>query len=154
MADSPILSGFDADTFRTNILNTMIMGLPVPVEERPTFFFPETLAYPEGTLLDSEGKPIDVRIKPTRSAPEPVQVPCAVEFATDTTNETGLVGTLWQTRATLTLLDEQYAQVREAIEVNLAGRRYLIQEMQSVGLGPVTVYTLVCFRKGVEVTTA
>jgi hypothetical protein len=153
MADSPILEGFDADEFRTNIANTMIMGLPVPLDERPTFYFPETLTYPEGTLLDTEGKPIDARIKPVRTAPDPVQIPCAVEFSPDTTNETGLVGNFWQTRAALTVLDIHYAKVREAIEVDLAGRRYLIQEMQNVGLGSVTVYTLICFRKGVEATT-
>lgn len=151
MADSPILQGFDPDAFRTNIANTMLMGLPVPDDEKPTFYFPVVLTYPENTLLDTEGKPIDPRIKPTRTAPDPVQIPCAVEFSTDTTNETGLAGTLWQTRATLTILDIHYAEVKEAIEVDLAGRRYLVQEMTNVGLGSVTVYTLTCFRKGVEV---
>lgn len=152
MVDSPILSGFAADTFRSNIINTMIMGLPVPVGQRPTFHFPATLTYPQGTVLDSGGKPIDPRIKPIRTAPTPVQVPCAVEFASDTTPDTGLVGPYWETRATVTVLDIQYEQVKDAIEVDLSGRRYLIQEMTSVGLGPVTVYTLICFRKGVEGT--
>lgn len=148
------LTGFDPDLFRSTITNTMVMGLPVPVEERPTFYFPQTVTYPPDTILDSEGKPIDPRVKPTRSSSDPLQVPCAVEFSTDTTNDTGLAGTLWETRAVLTLLDIHYVQVQAAIEVNLAARRYLIQEMTEVGLGPVTVYTLTCFRKGVEVTAS
>lgn len=144
------LVGFDPDVFRTNIRNTMIMGLPVPTNERPTFYFPEVLTYASGTLLDSEGRPIDPRVKPTRTSPAPVQVPCAVEFASDTTNDQNLAGTFWQSRASLTLLDTEYAQVVDAIEVDLATRRYLIQEMTEVGLSTVTVYTLLCFRKGVE----
>lgn len=144
------LLGFDADLFRTNITNTMVMGLPVPVDERPTFYFPVTTTYPDGTLLDSEGKPIDPRITPTRTSPASVQVPCAVEYATDTSNNQDLVGTFWATRATITLLDIHYALVKDAIEVDLAKRRYLIQELTEVGLSTVTVYSLICFRKGVE----
>lgn len=149
MADD--LDGFDPDDFRDQITNTMVMGLPVPVEERPTFHFPGTDTFPVGTPMTPEGRPVDPRIAPaTSTSKDPVQVPCAVEFATDSTNDTGLAGAFWQTRATLTLLDIHYAQVKDATEVDLAGRRYLIQEMTNVGLSTVTVYTLTCFRKGVE----
>lgn len=149
MANS--LTGFDPDLFRANILNTMIMGLPVAANEQPTFHFPSVASYPTGTLTDSEGRPIDPRIKPTsRATQAPLQVPCAVEFTAALSDVTGLVGTHWESRAIVTLLDTQYALVQAAIEVDLATRRYLIQEMTEVGLGPVTVYQLVCFRKGVD----
>lgn len=147
------IAGFDAALFRTNIRNTMVMGTPVPVAERPTFHFPPgRVVYPVGTKLDSEGRPIDPRIKGVAAPTTPIQVACAVEFAADSTNNTQLAGTFWASRATITLLDTEYAQVQGAIEVDLAARRYIIQELAETGLGPVTVYTLLCFRKGVEET--
>lgn len=143
------LSGFDPDVFRTNIRNTMIMGLPVPSELKPTFYFRDTYTYPGGTTLDPEGKPIDPRIQATATpAASPLQVPCAVEFAEDTTNNEGAVGTFWTDRAVLTLLDTEYAQVQDAVEVDLSGQRYLIQKVKAVGLSTVTIYQLQVFLKG------
>lgn len=144
------LSGFDADAFRTNITNTMIMGLPEDDALKPNFHFESTLTYPVGTITDAEGKPIDPRVQPTVSAPAPVQVPCAIEYVADATNGESQVGTFWSDRATVTLLDTHYTTVKDAIEVDLAGRRYLIQQVFPVGLGPVTVYQLQCYMKGTE----
>lgn len=144
-----LLTGFDPEAFRTSIRNTMIMGLPEPDELKPTFYFRSTYSYPPGTKLDPEGKPIDPRIQATATpASAPLQVPCAVEFSPDATNNEGLSGTFWTDRAMLTLLDTEYAQVEEAIEVDISGRRYLIQQMNPIGLGTVTVYQLQCFLKG------
>lgn len=143
------LTGFNPDTFRTNITATMVMGLSNDTELQPTFFFRSASTYPVGTVLDPEGRPIDPRVTPTLTpAFPPLKVPCAVEYMPDTTNNEGLAGTFWSNRAVLTMLDVQYAQVAEAIEVDLDGRRYLIQQMTSVGLGLVTVYMLQCYAKG------
>jgi hypothetical protein len=143
------LAGFNADTFRTNIRNTMTMGLPNDPALQPTFYFRTTYTYPPDAVLDPEGKPLDPRIQATASTASPaVQVPCAVEFAPDSTNNEGLVGTFWSDRAVLTLLDTEYTQVKDAVEVDIAGRRYLIQQMNAIGLGTVTVYQLYCFMKG------
>jgi hypothetical protein len=126
------------------------MGLPEPIAERPTFYFPATETWPPGTIKDTEGRPIDPRIKATATKKDPVQVPCAVEFSTDQSNQEGLTGTRWDGRALLTFLDEDYVKVKDAIEVKLAGRVYTIQEMIEFGLGTVSVYQLQVFRKGVE----
>jgi hypothetical protein len=144
------LTGFNPDTFRSVITATMVMGLPQKPEEQPTFYFRTIVTYPVGTKLDTEGRPIDPRIKPSvTTALPPIQVPCAVEFAPDTTNDEGLAGTYWQTRAVLTLLDTQYEQVKDAIEVQLGDRRYIISFLYPpLGLGLVTVYQLSCFAKG------
>lgn len=144
------LSGFNADTFRSQITATMIMGLPATQAEQPTFYFRSTSTYPNGTKLDTEGRPIDPRIKPTVTEAAPsIQVPCAVEFSPDTTNDEGMAGTFWQTRAVVTVLDTQYEQVKDAIEVQLGGRRYNISFLAPpYGLGPVTIYQLHCFPKG------
>lgn len=143
------LSGFDPDVFRTNITNTMVMGLPTDPSLQPTFYFRQTSTWPAGTVLDPEGKPIDVRVTSTvTTAQAPTQVPCAVDYAQDTSNNEGLVGTFWSNRAVLTVLDTHYAQIEAAIEVDLSGRRYRIQQVVSIGLGPVTVYQLQCYMKG------
>jgi hypothetical protein len=142
------LAGFDPDLFRTTIRNAMIMGLPEPTALQPTFYFRTTYSYPQGTVLDPEGKPIDPRIQATAKASAPVQVPCAVEFSPDTTNNEGLAGTFWTDRAMLTVLDTDYASIQEAIEVDLSGERYLIQRVKAIGLGTVTVYQMLCFLKG------
>lgn len=143
------LAGFDQDAFRSIIQSTMTMGLPVPTNLQPTFYFEQTYSYPAGTVMDPEGKPIDPRVKATATATtDPVQVPCAVEFSTDDTNNEGPAGTFWTDRAVLTLLDVDYAKVAQAREVDLSGQRYLIQKMKAIGLGPVTVYQLQVFLKG------
>lgn len=145
------LSGFDATAFRTNITNTMVMGLPNDDNLKPTFYFRETATYPSGTKVDATGKPIDPRVQPTLTpASDPVQVPCAVEFTLDNSNNSTLVGVMWTDRAVVTLLDTHYVLVKDAIEVDLSGKRYMIQQMTSVGLGPVTVYQLQCFIKGAD----
>jgi hypothetical protein len=151
MADSPLLSGFNADGFRNNIRNTMIMGLPNDSALKPTFFFRATMSYPPGTVMDPEGRPIDPRVQATATyAADPIQVPCAVEWGLDNSNNENLSGTMWEDRATLTLLDTEYTQVSQAIEVDLGGRRFLIQKVIPLALGTVDIYQLQVFLKGTD----
>lgn len=148
MADTPLLTGFDPDNFRTVISETMTMGLPVATELQPTFYFRPVKTYPHGTLLDTEGSPLDPRIQATVSTPDPVQVPCAVEYTSSTTDEETWVGTFRTGRARLTLLDIHYEQIQDAIEVSLGGARYnIVFQEPPVGLGTVTVYFLHVFPK-------
>jgi hypothetical protein len=147
MADT--IPGFDPDVFRTNIHFAMNMGLPQDTAQRPTFHFKATKTFPAGTLLDSEGTPLDPRVPATISAPDPVQVPCAVEFQTTRNDDESLVGTFRQTAASLTLLDVDYDLVKDAIEVALNGVRFNIGYAEPpIGMGTVTIYTLHCFPKG------
>lgn len=144
------LAGFDPDVFRTAIVNTMVMGLNSQTHLKPTFHFPKTTSWPNGTILDTFGKPVDGRVQATVTSPPSVQVPCTVEFSPDTTDNEALTGTFKQTRCTLTLLDAQYTQVAAAIEVDVDGHRYAINDLHTFALGPVNVYQLLCFRKGVD----
>lgn len=147
MADP--IAGFDPNVFRTNIHFAMQLGLPQKTEDRPTFYFREVRTFPVGTVLDSEGSPLDPRIAPVVEAPSPVQVPCAVEFAADRTDNESLVGTFRDTKVTLTLLDVDFAKVKEAIEVAIGQVRYNIGFLAPpIGLGQATVYQLHCFPKG------
>lgn len=143
------IPGFDPDVFRANIHFAMNMGLPSDVTERPTFYFRAVRTYPPGTLVDSEGTPLDPTVKATTTAPDPVQVPCAVEFQTTRNDDESLVGTFRQTAAALTLLDVDYDLIKDAIEVSLGGNRFVISYQEPpIGMGDVTVYRLHCFPKG------
>lgn len=147
MAD--LVPGFDPQVFRDNIHFAMQLGLPQKTEDRPTFYFREVRSFPVGTVLDSEGSPLDPRIAPVVTTTPPVQVPCAVEFQADGTDNQGLVGTFRDSKVTLTLLDVDFEKVRDAIEVALGQVKYNISFLAPpIGLGQATVYQLHCFPKG------
>lgn len=147
MADA--IPGFDPAVFRKNIHFAMQLGLPQETKDRPTFYFRQTKTFPVGTVLDSEGTPLDPRIAPTVSGPASIQVPCAVEYKADRSDNEGLVGTFRDTSVTLTLLDVDFVKVKDAIEVAVGQVRYNIaQAFPPVGLGTATVYQLLCFPKG------
>lgn len=138
---------FDPDAFRTAIQNTMNMGLPTTTSEQPTFHFAKVKSYPVGTALDEDGLPFDPTITPSVSTPPSKRVPCAVEFTPVNSDELP-IGTLRKTRATLTLLDEDYKKVKDAIEVSLGGDRYIISYVEPpLGLFEVSVYRFVCYAK-------
>jgi hypothetical protein len=142
------IAGFDVDKFRTNIHFVMNLGLPQDTADRPTFYFRPVKSYPSGTRVDSEGTPLDPRIEVTVTSPNPVQVPCAVEFEPTNSDTEGLVGTFRNTRATLTVLDVDYELIKDAIEVAIGRVRYNISyQSPPVGLGQATIYTLHCFPK-------
>lgn len=146
MADNTILTGFDADNFRDKIRQTMLMGLPNVSADKPTFYFREVKTWPAGTVTDTEGSPLDPRIQPTITSPEPVQVPCAVEFKTTRNDDEGLAGSFHDTAATLTILDVDWELIKDAIEVTLNGERYYISyESPVIALGPVDVHTVHVF---------
>lgn len=147
MADA--IPGFSPDVFRTNIHFAMQLGLPQATKDRPTFYFRTTKTFPVGTVTDTEGVPLDPRIAATVTAPDPVQVPCAVEFSADRSDNESLVGTFRDTKVTLTLLDVDFAKVKDAIEVGIGQVRYNIGFLAPpIGLGQATVYQLHCFPKG------
>lgn len=144
-----VLPGFDPAVFRDRITFAMNMGLPENEVDRPTFYFRSVKSYPPGTVLDSEGTPLDPRIEATVLVPDPVQVPCAVEFQATRNDGESLVGTFRQVTATLTLLDTAWELVKDAIEVALGGARYNISFLEPpLGMSSVTVYRLHCFPKG------
>jgi len=147
MADT--VPGLDPAVFREKITFAMNMGLPQNEADRPTFYFRSVKTYPPNTVLDSEGTPLDPRIAATVTTPDPVQVPCAVEFQATRNDDESLVGTFRQVTATLTLLDTDWEQVKDAIEVALGGVRYNISYLEPpLGMGTVTIYRIHCFPKG------
>lgn len=151
-------AGFDATGFREAITFAMNMGLPQDTSERATFHFkPDGLTYIDTSLatpaevqdprLDQNGNPLNPAIRVERSRPDPVQVPVAVEFSTAGLDERP-VGSFKPTKVSVTVLDQHWPQVKDAIEVELGGDRYVISYTQPpVGLFEVTIYTMECFAR-------
>lgn len=132
---------FDADAFRDGILFAMEMGLPVEVEDRPTFHFPPTTTHATG---HGTGLPFDPSVDYAADEPAPVQVDCAVAFFGGTGGgEATALGHLASTRVEITLLSDEYEQVKGAYRVDIGGDVYRYQFTEPpVGLFNVGVYVM------------
>lgn len=138
-------SSFDAADFRTNIRATMLMGLTGNVADRPKFLFNSTETFTGE--LDDTGSPYDFTTVPTVSSTDPVQVLCALQWSSGAnTATTGKdLGDFEEGDLVITMLDEEYAQIKHADKVEVDGTQYEIRFVQpSVGLFDVTVYQLHC----------
>lgn len=131
--------------FRKNIRFAMNMGAPPLVEERATFFFPNVLMYqsPDDEAdTDESGTPFDPSIPVTQVTPQSVQVPCSVEYY-DAQGVLTDFGMVTPSRAVITLLDEDYAKVKECAYVVLGGERFIYRNTQAPeGLFDVGLYTM------------
>lgn len=140
-------SSFDADEFRQNIRDTMLMGLTGTAADRPKFIFNATETYTVGEELDDSGTPYDLTVAPTVAGTPAKQVLCAVEWVSgkNTSTDGSTLGDFEEGDLILTLLDVDYTQIKGADHVELDGTRYEIRYVQpSVGLFDVTVYQLHC----------
>lgn len=133
---------FDPAVFRASIRSTMNMGLPVPVEERPTFRWSVKADY---AIEDPASKPYNWTATPTNVETHPdVQVPCAVEFAARPAGSTETtLGQFDVSRVIVTILDEDYAQVRGADVILVGTNTYDVDFVgPPLGLFEVTVYQI------------
>lgn len=144
--------GFDAAKFTDGVRFAMQMGAPPDVGDRVTFVFPASgktytkNGTPVATpLLDRDGYPLDRDIHIEETPGQRLQVDCAVQVTPADAAELP-VGNFRPTKLTITLLDEQYQQVKGAREVTYAGDRYLFGYQPEVdGLFGVAVHTLIFY---------
>ena len=124
-------SGFDAKAFRAGITLVMRMGAPIDVNDQATFTFPKQMVYRQQDQgdFDGEGVPFDPSIPVTTVVVPSVKVPCAVEYfdAEGVVTDFGLVT---PSRATITLLDEDYRKVKECNAVLLGGDRFIYRHTE------------------------
>lgn len=133
-------SGFDARAFRQNIRFVMAMGAPPSEGEQATFYFPSQLVYNANT--DAEDVPFDPNATVTRVIPPSVRVPCAVEYK-DVNGELTDFGVITPSKASITLLDEDYAQVKGCAYVVLRGEKFAYRSTEyPTGLFDVGVYVM------------
>lgn len=133
---------FNAAAFRSAIKNTMRMAAPADVSDRATFRWRPARTY---TYDDPASRPYNWTATPvSETVPADVQVDVAVEFTGGSERQTAL-GQFDASKVTLTLLDEDYEQVRGADEVLLGGNTYEVDFVAPpIGLFDVTVYQVFC----------
>ena len=144
VSDPNFGADFDADEFRTQIRNTMFMGMPNAVEDRVTFRWSVRRAY---SIEDNQGNPYNFSATPTNVVENPdVQVPVAVEFVSRQGNsEFAPIGDIRNPRATLTILDVDYVEIEGADQVLIGNQLYTIDFVgPPIGLFSVTIYQLYC----------
>lgn len=140
-------SAFDATAFRTAIRSAMTMGLPGTTSERATFRWTPDKTF---ATADGAGKPYSWGATPTTTTTHAdVQVPVAVEFSARPAGSLSTVmGEFDTSRAVITVLDEDYADIVGADLVLLGGNTYEIEFVgPPMGLFDVTVYQLFCLAR-------
>lgn len=138
-------AGFDAGAFRTAIRFAMNMGSPNLTAEKATFRWTRQQTF---NPQDPAHRPYNWTQTPaTDTTPADVVLDeVAVEFATNRAGGGTAVGEFVPLRATVTLLDEEYAQVEGADMVLLGGHTYAISMTTVVALFSVDVYQMFCER--------
>lgn len=132
--------GFNAAEFRDAIHFAMQMGAAPDEAEQVQFGFASVLTF-NGTA-DGDNVPFDPAATVTSVAPPLVHVDCAVEYF-DAENQPTNFGLMAPTRLAITLLDEEYDQVKEASYVLVHGDRYDYRRTQPPqGLFDVGLYVM------------
>lgn len=131
---------FDSTIFRANIKNVMKMAAPTAVEERVTFLWDDVKTYTGPT--DPSGKPYQLDAA-TASVEETenVQIDCAVEIVDRVPSGTP-IGEFNNPRATITVLDNDYALIEGSSKCLIGGNTYNINYVEPIGLFDVTVYII------------
>jgi hypothetical protein len=133
---------FNADQFKAAIRSTMLMGMPEEPSERITFRWTPNRSY---TSADSAGNPWSWEDVPvSEDAPEDVQVPAAVEFSARPAGSMDTpIGQFDTSRVIVTLLDDDFEQIRGADLIMIDGATYDVMFVgPPVGLFSVTVYSV------------
>lgn len=136
----PRAAGFNSATVRDALRLAMMIGTPNATEERVTFRWSGVAAYP---VADPAADPYDWTEQPqTEITHDDVQVPVAVEVGGAATDESNAAGTFDNTKAVITILDDDYEQVRGADQIIFANKTYGIDSVVPLGLFDLTVYQL------------
>jgi hypothetical protein len=137
-----VVPGFPADRFRAGIRLAMTLGAPPDAADAPTFVFPRQVS--NIAPADELGIPFDPAARPTPAPLRMVQVPCAVEYQ-DAEGTLENIGVVTPSRITITLLDEDHAQVRGFEYVLLGGDRYFYRRTEPpLGMDTVGVWIIHC----------
>lgn len=137
-----VIPGFPAGEFRAGIRLAMSLGLPPVESDRPLFVFAPVIT--NDTPADEDGLPFDWSATPTVAAGASLRVLCAVEFD-DTTGRVENMGVIVPSAVTITLLDEEYQQVKGFHYVQIGTDRYYYRTTQPpLGLDVVGVWSVTC----------
>jgi hypothetical protein len=144
-----ITTSFDATQFRNAVRFAMQMGAPPTPDLRALFMFPSTgrTYVKNGSPVtnprtDRDGVPLDPEIQMVDAPGSEVAVDCAVEISPADPEELP-VGQFRPTKAEVTLLDVDFAQVDGCKELRYNGDRYAFgYETHGLGMFDVGVHVL------------
>lgn len=148
-----ISADFDGLQFRQAIRFAMQMGTPPDPDKQALFVFRPTsrtfwkngVELGSPPRLDRDGKPLDPTIEVRRIEAATKRVDCAVEIVRADAEELP-VGTFRQTKAVVTVLDEQYDEIRGCSEMVYNGDRYKYgYEPEGLGLFDVGINTMIFY---------
>jgi hypothetical protein len=145
-----VFPGGGADRFREGIRFSMDMGAAPEEVLQATFLFPSQLVFVDpddaGTTVDQAGVPFDPDVPVQRVTPDPVRLPCAVEYYDATGQQAqrmGDLGIVSTSRVKVLLLDEEYEQVKGCDRVVIDGDTYWYRRTQPPsGLFDVGIFEL------------
>lgn len=144
MAGDSQITGFNADEVRAGLRLAMQVGLPVEESDRPTFYMPVGWSTDGAHNVSEDGVPFDPDYRPARTSRRSVQVPAAVEY-TDGDGKVEGFGILVPSKVVLTLLDEDYEQIKGFEFVQIAGQRFFYSRTESaLALIEVGVWRIHC----------
>lgn len=131
---------FPSEEFRSAIRFVYDMAAPPLEEEQVTFFGESTLVYTGS--VDDESIPFDPTHTVVRQPAIGKTVACGVEYF-DNEGQPVVFGTVTPSRIAITLLDEDYAEVKGSSYVVIAGEKYLYRRTEPPsGLFDVGLYTM------------
>jgi len=144
VASTPQIPNFDAAAVRAGLRLAMQVGLPVVVEDQPTFFMPTVVTGDGAHRLDQQGTPFDPAYRPARAQVAGIQVPCAVDYR-DSAGSNEAMGPVSSTGVVLTLLDEDHTKVKGFAYVVIGGVKYnYLRTDRPQGLVSVGIFTVHC----------
>lgn len=133
-------AGFNPNEFRNAIRFVYDMAAPPISDEQVVFFGESTLVYTGSA--DDDDIPFDPNSTVVRQPAPGIRVPCGVEYF-DNEGQPIVFGTVTPSRVAVTLLDEDYLQVKNSTYIVLGGDRYLYRRTEPPsGLFDVGLYTM------------
>lgn len=132
--------GFNPAEFRNAIRFVYDMAA-VPVEEEQATFYGESTLVFTGSV-DDDNIPFDPTETVVRQPAIGIRVPCGIEYF-DSQGQPVVFGQLTPSRVAITLLDEDYAQVKDSAYVVIGGDKYLYRRTEPPsGLFDVGLYVM------------
>jgi hypothetical protein len=158
MADTiggvPSIAEIPTAALRETLRQTMVMGMPSLVAERPTFYFGGERTFVDG---DQEGSPWDWTDTPTTdTSADPLQVLCAYEFFSPLGRQGAFnteVGEFNPTTVKVTLFESEFNAVYgfTYMTIGPSDQRWYFRFFEpAIGLNDLTVYTVQCVATGTE----
>lgn len=146
------IASIPTDTLRETLRQTMVMGLPSVVADRPTFYFDGEQTYDPS---DTEGSPWDwEQGADTDTAKDPVQVLCAYEFYSPLGRQGSFqteVGEFNPTTVVLTMFEDEFAAVQGFTYMKIGPSTqdwYFRHYKPGIALNDLDVYQITCVATG------